>query len=250
MDILQFQIFILIFTRISSFFVSSPFFSMKGLPTMLKIGFSFAIALIIYVMTPEMNIDFNTPFIFYFLIIKEALVGLALGYITNLVYISIQMAGQLADIQLGFSMASLYDPLTQSRVSLYGRMYNWIGLVLFFSINGHYYLLYAIIQSFSFIPVGLTKLQGINIGEIAVVFSKSFLIAFQIGIPLILVGFMTDIIMGFIARTIPQLNVFILGMPLKVLVGLIAFVILLPEVSNLIISVFEDIPSTLEKMMR
>ncbi len=249
MDIVKFQIFILIFMRITSFFVSSPFFSLRGLPTMMKIGFSFAVALIIYSMAPEVNADFSTPFFFYFLIIKEVFIGLALGFITNMVYMSIQMAGQIADIKLGFAMASLYDPITQSRISIYGRMYNWIGLVLFFTINGHYYLLYSIIESYKFIPAGIMA-QGINMGQIIVIFSKSFTMAFQIAVPLILVGFMSDLIMGFIARTIPQLNVFILGMPLKVMVGMIAFVILLPQASNLIISVFEDMPTILEKMMR
>jgi flagellar biosynthesis protein FliR len=160
------------------------------------------------------------------------------------------MAGQMADIKLGFAMAAVFDPVTQNRSSIYGRLYNWIGLVLFFTINGHYYLLYSIIESYSFIPAGVIEAQGINIGQIIVIFTKSFTMAFQISAPLLLVGFISDLIMGFIARTVPQLNVFILGMPLKIIIGLITFVILLPQASNLLISVFEDIPSALEKVMR
>lgn len=223
---------------------------MRGLPQIMKIGFSFVVTMIVYLAAPEINIDIRPVGIFYIFLIKEVLFGLALGYITNLVFTAIQMAGQMTDIQLGFAMSSIYDPVTQTSISLFGRVYNWIGLVLFFTINGHHYLLQSIFQSYKVVPLGLLNLEGFSIGEVINIFSRSFMIAFQIGIPVILVAFMTDIIMGFIARTVPQLNVFILGLPLKVLVGLLAFVILLPPISNLMIAVIEDIPYSLDKIIR
>lgn len=250
MDIIEFEFFLLIFARIISFFVSSPFFSMKGLPTMMKIGFSFFVSLLVFFLVPEGTIEFSSTIAFYLMLIKEVLIGLALGFIANMLFTGLQMAGQMTDMQIGFSMSAMFDPVSQSSVSIFGRLYNWIGLVLFFAVNGHYLLLYGLTESFHLVPLGLANLGGINIVDIMAIFSKSILIAFQISVPLLLITFMTDIIMGFIARTVPQLNVFILGLPLKVLVATLAFVILLPEISNLMISALENIPYYLEKFIR
>lgn len=236
--------------RITSFFVAGPFFSMRGIPTIMKIGFSFAITVILYFTAPEIILDINTPMIFYLLLIKEVLVGLTLGFITNLVFISIQMAGQLTDIQVGFSMSAMFDPVSQSSVSIFGRLYNWIGVVLFFTLNGHYFLLYFLAESFRIAPLGLANISGIGMEYMITFFSRNFLIAFQMSIPIVLMIFMTDVIMGFIARTVPQLNIFIFGLPLKALVGLLAFVVLLPQIVSMMIGVFEDIPSTLNKIIQ
>jgi len=250
MNILNVEFFLLIFMRITSFFVAGPFFSMRGIPTIMKIGFSFAITVIVYFTTPVIMLDINSPAVFYLLIIKEVLVGLTLGFITNLVFISIQMAGQLTDIQVGFSMSAMLDPVSQSSVSIYGRIYNWIGLVLFFILNGHYFLLYFLAESFRISPFGLANISGIGMEYIITFFSRNFLIAFQMSIPIVLIIFMTDVIMGFIARTVPQLNIFIFGLPLKALVGLLAFVILLPQIVSMMMGVFEDIPSALNKIIQ
>lgn len=241
--------FLLILARISSFFVSSPFFSMKGLPTILKIGFSIIVSVIIYLTVPAGNIDINNTGLYYSLLIKEVFVGLALGYITNLIFTAIRMAGQMTDFQLGFSISSVYDPITQSTTSLYGKLYNWIGLVLFFTLDGHYYFLYALSKTFTLVPVGTAALQNLNVAAVASLMSRSFIIAFQIGMPVVLVAFMTNLIMGFISRTVPQLNVFILGLPLKVLIGMISFVILLPEIVILMKGVIEEIPYSMEKII-
>lgn len=250
MDIENVEFFLLVFIRITSFFVAGPFFSMRGIPAILKIGFSFVITIIIFFTLPKTLIHMNTPMMFYMLLIKEVLVGLTLGFVTNLVFLTIQMGGQIVDIKVGFSMSAMFDPVSQSSVSIFGRLYNWIGLVLFFTLNGHYFLIYGISESFNIAPLGFADIYGIGIENIVFVFSKSFLIAFMISIPIALVIFITDIIMGFIARTVPQLNIFIFGLPLKALVGLLAFVILLPQISNMIIGVLEDIPSTLNKIIQ
>lgn len=242
--------FLLILARITSFFVSSPFLSMKGIPTILKIGFSIIVSVIIFLTVPAGNIDISHTGLYYGLLIKEILVGLALGYITNLIFTAIRMAGQMTDFQLGFSMASVYDPITQSTTSLYGKIYNWLGLVLFFTLDGHYYFLYALSKTFTLVPVGMAVFQNLNMAAVASLMSRSFIIAFQIGMPVVLVAFMTNLIMGFVSRTVPQLNVFILGLPLKVLVGMISFVVLLPEIVILMKGVIEEVPYSIEKIIQ
>lgn len=250
MTILEFEIYFLILVRLASFLMAVPFFSIRGLPVILKIGFSLILAAIVYMALPKSNIAIPSTLVFYLLLTKEVTIGLMMGFITTLMFRSIQIAGQLTDIQIGFAMSAIFDPATQSTTSLFGRVYNWIGLVIFFTINAHHYLIKAIMESFIFAPVGIASLEKVGIINISYLFSRSFLIAFQIGVPLIIVAFMTDMVMGFIARTVPQLNVFILGMPLKVLGSLFALLLLLPLVVNLMISVIEEIPMTINQLMK
>lgn len=250
MTILDFEIYLLILSRIASFIFASPFFSIRGIPAIFKIGFSLILAFIVFMALPQAHIDIAGTLVFYLLIMKEVVIGLFMGIIATLIFKAIQIAGQLTDIQIGFAMSAIFDPATQSSTSLFGRLYNWIGLVIFFTIDGHHYLLKAVTDSFTFTPVGLVDIGQVGMMEVVYIFSRSFLVAFQIGIPLIIVAFMTDVVMGFIARTVPQLNVFILGMPFKVLVTLFAFLLLLPVVSNLMVSVIGEIPKTINELMR
>lgn len=250
MTVLDFKFYLLIASRITSFLIASPFFQVKGLPNILKLGFSLFLAFIVYVTLPQSNNYLDGDLIYYLFLIKEVLLGLFMGFITTLIFRAIQMAGQMTDIQLNFAMSAIFDPTTQSSTSLFGRVYNWMGLVIFFTIDGHHYLLKAITDSFTFAPIGLANLGQISLLDVGYIFSRSFLVAFQIGIPIIIVAFMTDVVMGLVARTVPQLNVFIIGLPFKVLVGMLALLFLLPVVANLMVSVIEEMPKMLHQLLQ
>ena len=249
-SVLQFQLYFLVLIRIVSFIVMSPLFFIKNIPSMVKVGFSLFLTILVYKLIPTNHITEEIHLVMFFIFtLRELIFGLALGFITQLLFMSIRMAGQLTDAQAGFAMASIYDPMSQNNVTLYGRMYYWLGLMLFFIINGHHYLIYAIISTFDFVPIGTISIEDFNIMGITSLFSRTFIAAVQIGIPIIMVIFLTDIILGIMARTVPQLNVFILGMPLKILVSLLAIVIILPGLVNLMIPVIESIPYFLDKLL-
>lgn len=236
------EIFLLITVRIASFMVSSPIFTVKGTPNLVKIGFAFTTAYLIKNSVPPLNLEDVNMFFYIILIIKETLIGLILGYITNLIFYSIQMAGQLIDNQVGFAMASTLDPMSGQRAALYGRLYYWFGIVLFFLMNGHHFLIYGLFKSFQLVPINSVILNQLSITNIIYIFSRSFTSGFIIAVPLVIIIFLTNIIIGLLARTVPQLNIFVLGMPLKVLIGLLATLILLPSISNQLSSVIEGIP--------
>ncbi len=239
----EFLVFFLIFMRIISFMVVSPLFSFKGIPNLIKIGFSLVLSYLLYMALPRNLSLSEKSFITYgFLVVKEVLFGLGLGYVVNLIFISIQMAGQMIDFQIGFSMAIYYDPLTNHNVSLFGNMYYWLGMVLFFAVNGHYYLIYSLAQSFSLVSLDSMSFTKLNLEAIIDLFSNSFLIAFQIAVPIIVIILLVDVIMGILSRTAPQMNILILELPIKVLVGMLSILILLPTLGNRIVSVIERLP--------
>lgn len=246
-----FQIYFLILVRILSFMIASPLFSLKGMPNLIKIGFSLLLSYILYSVIPADLVEPSESLLAYGLLIsKEVLFGLALGYVINLIFISIQMAGQMVDFQIGFSMATYYDPLSGGKVSLFGNMYYWIGMALFFAVNGHYYLIYSLVQSFELVPLTTLDVQAMNMRAIIDLFSGSFLIAFQIAVPIIIILLLVDVVMGLLARTVPQLNVLILGLPLKVLVGLLSTIVLLPALGNMMVYIIESLPHRVDELLK
>jgi flagellar biosynthetic protein FliR/FlhB len=245
-----FLVFFLIFMRILSFMIASPLFSIKGIPSLLKIGLSIILSYLLFmVIGDSVSISSESLIAYGIMIVNEVLFGLALGFAVNLIFICIQMAGQMIDFQIGFSMAATFDPLTNNKVSLFGNMYYWVGIALFFAVNGHYYLIYSLAQSFELVPLNSLTFYELNAGAIIDLFSGGFLIAFQIAVPTIIILLLMDAIMGLLARTVPQLNILMLGLPLKVLVGLLSTIVLLPALGNMMVYVIESLPYRINDLL-
>lgn len=243
------SIFLLIFCRLTAFFVVSPIFSSQGVPNTFKVGLSAMIAfLILMIQGTEYQIPMDLGYVL--LIIREVLIGLLMGYVAYLMFAVIQTAGSFIDIQIGFGIANVIDPMTGASAPLLGNFKYIIATLLFLSINGHHYLLDAIIRSYNWIPLEnelfLQMFDG-NLSEFLIrTFSQSFLLAFQMAAPLVVALFLTDVALGFLARTAPQFNVFVIGVPIKIIVGL---AVLLIMVSSFVYA-FENLFEVMFKALR
>jgi len=246
----EFAVFFLVLTRVAGLMGGFPIFSAKGIPNLMKVGLAMILSILLFPMAKAGCFVEITLTGFAIQAIFEGLFGLALGFSVNIIFITMQMGGQLVDFQIGFSMASAYDPLTQNKVSLYGRLYYWTGLALFFALDAHHYLVYILAKTFEILPLGRLVTEHLKSSDVIFLFSSSFKTAFQLAVPLLLILFMTDVIMGMLARTVPQLNVFILGLPLKVLVGVTVSIFLMPAIIHLMVPVIESIPFQLEKLLK
>lgn len=223
MDI-ELQQFILIFIRISTFVVVCPAFNMKSVPNIMKVGFSLGLTLAVFNYVPEMEGDivFLT---FAMLGIKEMLIGFAFGYITLLFFTAIEMAGKLVDFQVGFSMGEVYDPNLGVSMSNYGRIYYWLSICIFFMTNLHHQLLRSLVYSYDLVPVSQSSFQYFGTEGMLSLFGKVFGLAFQLAIPLMMVALLSEVVLALLSRTVPQINVLVLGMPVKILMSLIFFLL-------------------------
>ncbi|AKN33963.1 flagellar biosynthesis protein FlhB [Clostridium carboxidivorans P7] len=228
-DTLYFTALILISIRMFCFFVVVPIFFPSGTPATVKVGITLIMA---YILIPGVdytginNINNNLPFIINCM--NEAVAGFTLGFITNLCFNSVRFAGSIMDMQVGFSMMTMFDPTSSSNTTLIEHILYWFSMVVFFIVDGHHMLIKALIESFKVIKLGNFFLNQNSINLIIRVFIEYFEIAVKIAIPIVLIILITDITMGLVSRTVPQLNVMILGMPVKILVGLGAFCFALP----------------------
>ncbi|MCL6603076.1 MAG: flagellar type III secretion system protein FliR [Paenibacillus sp.] len=248
----SFPVFLLIFCRISSFFVVIPVFSSKGVPTTFKIGISFFVAMVVFsangsgILVPQ---DLS----YILLIIREVLIGLLLGFIGYLMFMTIQTAGAFIDIQIGFGIANVIDPMTGASSPILGNFKYMIALLMFLSMNGHHFLLDAIVYSYNWVPIDnnlFFKMINGNLSEFLIrSFAQSFVLAFQMAAPLVTALFLTDVGLAFLARTAPQYNVFVIGVPLKIIIGLGLLFLLMPSLAVLFQSLFDIMFESMRNLM-
>ncbi|MEK3734584.1 flagellar biosynthetic protein FliR [Paenibacillus sp. FSL M8-0334] len=245
-------VFMLIFCRITAFFVVVPVFSTLSVPASYKIGLSSIISLIVYL---SFGIGAVVPqdMGYVILIMQEVLVGLLLGFTTYLMMAAVQTAGALIDIQIGFSMANVIDPFTGASTPLIGHFKYMLALLVFLSMNGHHYLLDAIMYSYDWIPVTgeiFSKIHDGSVAEFLIrTFAYSFVLALQMAAPLVAALFLTDVGLGFLAKTAPQFNVFVIGIALKIIVGLILLMLLMPGLTALFDFLFGKLFESLRHLL-
>lgn len=246
-----FPAFLLVFCRITSFFVVAPFFSSQTIPTMVKLGLAFLISWIVF-LTIGIDTSITADASYILAIIREIFAGLIIGYTSYLFFTIVQTSGALMDMQMGFGIANIVDPITGVSAPIMGNLKYMLMILVFLSINGHHYLLAAIMDSYKWLPLDNKLFQiyyGGNVTEFLTrTFADTFLLALQISAPIVVAMFLTDIGLALLARTAPQYNVFVIGIPIKILVGLAMLILLLPGFGALFQILFDRMFNALEKL--
>ncbi len=238
-DLASFEYFLLILVRITAFMYIAPIFGMSSTPGRVKIGFSAFVSILLYqVILPKDGLEYSGVFAYSELVIREVLVGLLIGYAANICNTIVQTAGKLIDMNIGLSMATEYDPTTNSEVSIVAGMYNYFILLLLLVSNMHLYIFRTLVDSYTVIPIGKALFNMDSLYASMVRFmGDTFVIAFRIFLPVFAVAMILNCILGILAKVAPQMNMFSVGMQIKLLVGLLVMfltIFLLPDVANFI----------------
>lgn len=237
----ELEYFLFIFIRISCFIFIAPIFGDKEVPRMLKAGFSFFTAMIVYnVIDEHIYVECDTVIEFASVVLIEAVVGLLIGagaYLCNMI---ISFAGQIVDTEMGFSMATLMDPTSMQQLSLTSLVYKYTFTLLFIITGMYRYLVEAICDTFSLIQVGGANinLERVYNGFLSLM-GNFIIIGFRIALPVFCTILLLNGIMGIMAKVSPQMNMFAVGLQLKVLTGLgVLFitVALLPNAADFVFS--------------
>ncbi|MFD2116815.1 flagellar biosynthetic protein FliR [Paenibacillus yanchengensis] len=242
----------MIFCRITAFFIVAPIFSARNIPAMFKIGLGFAMSLLIFSVHGSQQTIVATPE-FILLILKEILIGLLLGFIVYLFFAIVQTAGSLMDMQIGFAMANVIDPNTGVSAPLLGNFKYMVLMLYFLMLNGHHFLISGLMRSYEWIPLDndfFAQLVDGNVTQFLVLtFSNTFLIAMQVAAPLIVALFLTDVGLGFLTKSAPQFNVFVVGIPLKIIIGLFLLTLFIPALTVLFEYLFSTMFQSLEQII-
>ena len=220
----------LILVRVSSFMMIAPFFSATVFPTRIKILFALMTSIFLYPVIPAQHVmmDAGSGFVVvFFAIIQEVLTGVALGLVGQLVFAGLELAGSLISIQTALRFANVVDSMTDQQSAIISTLFNLLAVLFFLGINGDKMYIMALAYSFEHIPVGMATLNMASplLVELSV---QIFITGVQIASPFLLVLFLLNLSFAIFARIMPQANIFFIALPLKLAVGLILMIMVLP----------------------
>ncbi|MDD3149901.1 MAG: flagellar biosynthetic protein FliR, partial [Candidatus Gastranaerophilales bacterium] len=196
-------VFILVLTRMAGMLSIAPFFSTFPIPARVKAGLAAMIAFIIYpIVLSKTSFEVPTELISLSLFIaKEFFVGFIIGFCALIIFMGIQMGGQLLSIQMGLAVSNVLDPVTKQQVPVVGQFYMYIASMAFIYISGHQWLFGSVLGSYDTIPIGLNFLiDGVMVDKIIQITSQLFRIAFSAVIPIYGILLICDVSLGFIAK--------------------------------------------------
>jgi flagellar biosynthetic protein FliR len=222
---------LLLFLRMTGLFALSPVFGRRNVPAMVKIGLSLLMSYILLAAYPppvDLMLSADNLIAYVLLCVKELLIGLVLGYMTTLFFDVVLMAGQVMDVQIGFGLAQIFDRDAQAQVSLVGNFLNYGLLLYFFAVNGHLTLIRIMYFSFEKIPVGQVVLRPEIADTCLKAFGLAVSMAVSVALPIIAAEVVLEVVMGIMIRSVPQLNIFVVGLSVKIFVGLFALLLLIP----------------------
>jgi len=244
------ELFILVLVRTAAIFTLTPIFGANQVPPHVRIAVALALTMVFVPMvTPAGGLPADV-LTMAAMVAREACVGITIGFVCSLVFAAIQIAGQYIDLQAGFSFGSMLDPAFNSQTAVAGRFHQLLAGLLFFATNAHHVMIRGVADSFDLAPVGQLAMNPAMTGGMVDLFSSLFAMAMRIAVPVVAAVFLADVALAITARVVPQMNVLIVGLPLKLGVGLVGMVIAVPMVASMSEGMFGDMYHQMGNMVR
>jgi flagellar biosynthetic protein FliR len=248
-----FWTFLQVFARVTALFVSAPVFGDQAIPAQVKVGLSTILSLALLPLvkpTLETTVPESLSRVIGVLL-GQVLIGLLIGLVVSLLFAAVRVGSGLIDYQMGFTQASTFNPQFNESVSPITDFQSRYAMVLYLLVNGHWLLLAALVQSFVKLPVSHLSLGSGAIDAFVMLTSQMMASGLQIAAPAAAVLLITDIAFAFLNRALPQMQVFYLGMPVKIIAGLVMVLAILPILTSVITnSVTHEMPDQLFTLLR
>ena len=241
---------ILIVFRVGGLVFTSPIFGRVNLPPLVKICLITAVGYMFYLVFPQtVEIQYSSLIGFVLICASELLLGIALAFVTNIFFsLTAFIAGQLIDMQLGYGIVNVYDIQNNTQIPMMGNVLNIMLLIVFFSVDGHLELIRIIHFTIDRMPIG-TLIISPEIGLVAAeVFIRAFMLGVMMALPIVASGLTLEICFGMLMRAVPQIHMFVVGIPMKMLIGLVVFAFTLPVFIGFSDRIFSELISGVEKM--
>jgi flagellar biosynthetic protein FliR len=215
-------------TRILGLIMVAPVFGHRAVPGRVKIGLGVFIALIIAPTLPPMPDVGLGSWHGLFILVQQLLIGMAIGFIMRVVFAAVEAAGEIVGLQMGLGFASFFDPQSAGQTLVLARFFNMLAALVFLAVNAHLLLLGVLVDSFQSLPISPQPLAAAGFYNVAAFGSTVFAVGLQLALPLITILLLTNLALGILTRSAPQLNIFAIGFPITLGVGLIVLDLTLP----------------------
>ncbi|WP_029232101.1 flagellar biosynthetic protein FliR [Butyrivibrio sp. VCB2006] len=232
------EVFLLIVVRVMSFIYVAPFFGGRQSPNLVKIGFGLLLSIMLYGAVPFEAPSYNTIIGYTVIVLKEVLAGLLIGYAVQICQLIASFAGTVVDMQIGLSMVNIFDPNTNEQVTITGSLYSQVLTMMLILTGMYQYILKALADTFYLIPINGAVINSDRLLASIIGFLRDYIvIGFRICLPIFIITFITNVILGVLAKVSPQMNMFAVGIQIKIIVGLLIMFItvtMLNDASNFV----------------
>ena len=245
----QFETFMLVLVRVSVILIMLPIFSAAQVNSMVRFGLGLLVTIVVWSAVPPIApIEGLGPLTAA--VISQAFIGFVFGFVAFLVFVGIQFAGEVMDLEVGFSIVNVINPLTSQNVSVLGEFQLALGSLIYLIANAHHFLFQGLAGSFNLVPLPYITISPMLETDLMGYFAQSFFLVFQIAGPIAITLFLTNVGLALMARVAPQMNIFAVGFPLQIMIGLTMMIISLPLLENVLPQVFQETPRELDAVLR
>ncbi len=247
----QMLVFLLVLGRVSGILAATPMFGGKLVPNRIKAALAFALALVLFpALVPQLS---NVPtdlISFGLLMVKEALIGISLGLLSQIIFAAVEFSGLIVSTQMGLSIALQFDPTLGMQVASLSIFQNLLAMLLFLSLGAHHIYFSAIIESYQLLPVGQWHMSG----ELLTFFTKTvsgiFILGIKLAAPVMAALLAVTVMLGIMARVFPQMNIFMVSMPLSIGLGFLFLGLSIMAFVSTLEKAFGVIPTQIRTLMK
>ncbi len=236
----NFELFLLILVRITGFLYTAPFFSLRNVPVKVKSGMSIFLTAILYYAVPLTMPEYIGVIGFAILVVKEAIAGALMGLFANVAYHILAFSGQIIDMEIGFSMVNELDPTSNIQTTITANLYGYLIMLMMIITDLHHFILQALVDSFQVIGIGNAVIRPDMYQLMLTFIIDYFVIAFRIVLPVFASIMLVNTVLAILAKVAPQMNMFVIGMQLKVFIGLAVLMLIIGLVPAIADAIYNE----------
>lgn len=251
LNYVEFERFLFVFFRVGALILFVPILGSRQIPPSLKVGFIFFISIVVFPLVQDRPMpEPKGIFDLAVFLMTDVTIGLGIAYIARLIFAAVQVAGTVVDFQMGFGVVNVIDPQTDTQVSVTAQFHNILAVLTFLAIDAHHYIIHAIVDSFFIINPAEINFASITPEYMLHLFAGTFTTAVKIAAPIMAILFFLSVGLGLVARTVPQMNVFIVGFPLQIGVGLLMVGLSMSVFNILVQQQMHELPAQFRGFLR
>jgi len=245
----QFETILLVLVRVGAMLTLVPIFSQTQVPQLVRFGLGLLLAFVIVRTVPVMA-PLGGLGELVVAILAQVFVGVVFGFVAFLIFTGIQFAGEIIDVQIGFAVVNIVNPLTSQNVTVIGNFELALATLLYLAADAHHALIAGIAGSFQLVPLPFAAAPELLAGDVMRFFAQSLFIVFQIAAPVAIALFLVNVMLGLMARVAPQMNVFVVGFPIQITVGLVMLIVSLPLLGAIFPALIDTSSHQLDTVLR
>ncbi|WP_444659915.1 flagellar biosynthetic protein FliR [Caproiciproducens sp. R2] len=249
----DFTLLLFIFMRMSGCILFNPILGRKNLPVILKVGLTLMLSVFSYHLVPAQTLEIPSFLVLSVSLLKELLIGYMVGYVIQLFLSVMLISGENMDMQIGISMSKIYDPQSNVSMPLSASFINTMFILIFFAVNGHLTLIQIFVKLCVMVPYGTLHFEPAMYQPLIDMFSLILVYAVKMSLPVLAAELITEIAVGLVMRAVPQIDVFVINIQLKVILGFVIIIIMAPPLASflekLILLMFDNINQVFQALL-